>query len=209
MLGNIYLHHVLDDWFEKTIKPLMRGRVFLVRYSDDFAIGFELETDARRVMAVLPKRFGRYGLTIHPDKTKLISFGRPDRKSGKGDDTFDFLGFTHFWARTRKGYWIIKRKTAGKRLRRTTKRIWRWCRDNRHAPITYQHKKLQQKLQGHYQYFGVRCNYSSMAVVYDSTTKAWKRWLNRRGGKGGKSWDSFAELTETFPLPKPRIVHQI
>jgi group II intron reverse transcriptase/maturase len=123
LLANIYLHYVLDEWYEKEVKPRLKGRSFLTRFADDFVIGCELESDARRIMEVLPRRFGRYGLTIHPEKTKLVKFGKPPKKeqAGPKNETFDFLGFTHYWAKSRRGYWVIKRKTARKRQRRSIK----------------------------------------------------------------------------------------
>ena len=212
MLSNVFLHYVLDEWFEQEIKPRMKGRCFLMRFADDFVIGFELESDARRVMEVLPKRFTRFGLTIHPTKTKLIEFGRPNREqaSGKGKGTFDFLGFTHYWARSRQGYWVIKRKTKCKRMRAVMKAIWQWCKWNRHMLIKEQWKKLCQKLRGHYQYFGIRGNYELMEVYYWYTEKAWKYWLGHRHRNGNISWETFNRHHRViFPLPKPRIVHNV
>jgi group II intron reverse transcriptase/maturase len=142
MLANVFLHYVLDEWFVKEVKPRLKGRCFLVRFADDFVIGCELESDARRLMAVLPKRFDRYGLTIHPHKTQLVKFGKPP-KSGRvkpKNRTFDFLGFTHYWGQTRQGYGVIKRKTAGKRLRRTLKALWQWCKENRHLSLKEQYQ---------------------------------------------------------------------
>ena len=212
MLSNVFPHYVLDEWFEQEVKPRMKGRCFLSRFADDFVMGFELESDARRVMEVLPKRFDRFGLTIHPTKTKLIEFGRPPRKqtSGKGKGTFDFLGFTHYWARSLQGYWIIKRKTRRKKLRVVAKAIWDWCKWNRHMPIKEQYKTLCQKLRGHYQYFGIRGNYKSMEVYFVYTEKAWKRWLGRRHRSGNVSWETFEKHHRViFPLPRPRIVHNV
>jgi RNA-directed DNA polymerase len=154
MLANVFLHHVLDEWFVKDVLPRMQGHCFLMRFADDFIIGCEREADARRIMDVLPKRFTRFRLTIHPEKTALIAFKRPpsrDRSAG-GTGTFDFLGFTHYWAKTRQGYWVIKRKTVGKRLRRFMKESWTWCRENRHAPLQEQHRTLCSKLRGYYHY---------------------------------------------------------
>jgi RNA-directed DNA polymerase len=212
LLSNVFLHYVLDEWFEQEIKPRMKGRCFLSRFADDFVIGFELESDARRVMDVLPKRFGRFGLTIHPTKTKLIEFGRPKRTqlSGKGKGTFDFLGFTHYWARSKQGYWVIKRKTKRKKMSVVTKAIWNWCKYNRHLPIQVQWKKLCQKLRGHYQYFGIRGNYKPMEVYFEYTERAWKTWLGRRHRNGFIDWETFEKHHRViFPLPKPRIAHQI
>lgn len=210
LLANIYLHEVLDGWFEKEVKPRMKGLCHLIRFADDFVIGCEREEDARRIMAVLPKRFGRYGLTIHPQKTKLVKFGRPKLKDdGKSNGTFDFLGFTHYWAKSRKGTWIVKRKTAAKRLRRAGKRVWEWCRQNRHTPMLEQCKTLGSKLRGHYQYYGTRGNHASLRVYYQHVQRAWRMWLDRRGGKKRMTYARFEQLTAVYPLPRPRIVHQI
>jgi len=161
ILANIFLHHVLDEWFVNEIKPRLKGRCFLIRFADDFVIGCEYESDARRVMNVLPKRFNRYELTIHQEKTAMIDFRSPGRreKSDTNKHTFDFLGFTHHWCKSRRGNWVIRRKTIGKRLRRAMKRVWSWCKENRHIKITEQFGILRSKLYGHYQYYGIRCNY--------------------------------------------------
>jgi len=210
LLANIYFHHVLDEWFEREVKPLMRGGVFIVRYADDAIIGCELEYDARRVKDVLPKRFGRYGLTVHPGKTKLVRFKKPrkdddDRRNG----TFDYLGFTHYWAKSRRGNWVIKRKTMRKRWRRTVKAIWEWCRYNRHEPLEEQYKKLCQKLRGHIQYYAIRGNYRMIEKVWWYVRKGWRYWLHRRSRKRRMTWERFAKLETAYPLPKPRIIHAI
>ncbi|MFQ5853937.1 MAG: reverse transcriptase domain-containing protein [Candidatus Binatia bacterium] len=212
MLANIFLHHVLDEWFLKDIQPRMKGRCFLIRFGDDFIIGFELEEDARRVMGVLPKRFNRFSLTIHPEKTVLIEFKKPQLRenSAKGRGTFDFLGFTHYWAKSRRGYWVIKRKTVGKRLRRFMKEIWAWCRENRHEPLKEQYGMLCSKLRGYYQYYGIRGNFKMLEVVFEHTERAWRYWLSRRSHKGQINWQKFVDsLRNKLPLPKPRIIHNI
>lgn len=211
MLANIFLHYVLDEWFETEVKPRMKGRVFLIRFADDFVIGCELEYDARRIMDVLPKRFNRFKLTIHPEKTVLVEFGNPNsqRRSGNAKSTFDFLGFTHYWGKSRRGYWVIKRKTVGKRLRRAKKLLWRWCGYNRHKNLAEQYRILCAKLRGHYQYYGIRCNYRALESVYWNARKAWRRWLGRRHREGYISVEKFEEILNTFPLPTPRIVHNI
>ena len=168
MLANVYLHYVLDEWFEQTVKPCLNGRAFLVRYADDFVMGFACEADARRVLDVLPKRLGKYGLSIHPDKTRLVRFTRPERRPPAGPEgtpqleSFDFLGFTHFWSRSLRGNWVVKRKTAGSRFHRAVRKIAEWCRLNRHLPIREQYAALTQKLRGHYQYYGVIGNKGSL-----------------------------------------------
>ena len=207
VLSNIFLHHVLDDWFVKQVQPRLKGRSFIIRWADDFIIGCELESDAHRVMAVLPKRFERFKLSLHPDKTQLIEFGRPrSDEQGRSRGTFDFLGFTLHWGKTLKGYWVIKKKTARKRRNRFMKQLWRWCKANRHEPMAEQHATLASKLRGFYQYFGVRGNYKALEVVFEYAEKAWRRWLSRRSSKGGVL---FEDLRRRYPLPKPRIVHNI
>jgi len=210
VLSNIFLHYVLDEWFVEQALPRMKGKCFIIRYADDFIIGCELESDAKRTMNVLPKRFKKYGLALHPEKTAVIDFRRPASKvKGKGKGMFDFLGFTFYWSKSLRGYWVIKKKTIGKRLSRYMKRLWRWCRQNRHEPIKEQYRTLCTKLRGYYQYFGVRCNYKPLEVVFEHVEKAWRFWLSRRSHKGGISWEKFEKIRASFPLPRPRIVHNI
>ena len=208
LLMNVYMHYVLDEWFVEEVQPRMKGKVFLVRYADDFVIGCEREDDALRIMEVLPKRLGKYALEANTSKTKLVNFERPTTGS-KGKGTFTFGGFTLYWARSRQGYWVVKKRTAKKRMRRTIRNLYLWCKYNRHEPISVQHKKLSQKLNGHYAYFGVIGNYEQMALVYYRTLCAWHKWLNRRGGKTNITLERFLRILDTFPLPKPRIIHAI
>jgi group II intron reverse transcriptase/maturase len=208
ILSNIYLHHVMDLWFEKTIKPRMVGRVFMVRFADDLVIGFTSQYDALRVMEVLPKRFAKYELTVHPEKTRLIPFGRPDTKQETGNrGTFDFLGFTHFWGKSRKGSWVVKRKTVSKRLVSKVQVFNKWCRENRHRPVREQHSILCSKLRGLYQYYGINGNYRCLRKLHRMVTRIWLKWLNRRSRSGKKNWSSFQDFLVYLPLPKPRIVH--
>jgi RNA-directed DNA polymerase len=209
LLANIYLHYVLDEWFETEVKPRMRGNCFLVRYADDFVIGFQYEVDARRVMEVLPKRFGKYGLQLHPEKSRLLDFSRPARQGKRGANTFDFVGFTHYWARSRRGFWVIKRKTARKKARKTIQGIWEWCRRNRHMDIDEQHRILSAKLRGHFQYFGVRCNMRAMEAVRHFVIRAWRFWLHRRSSKKAMPWEKLETLLERMPLPSPKILHAV
>ena len=207
LLANIFLHHVLDVWFVKDVRPRMEGRCFIVRFADDFVIGFEFEEDAHRVMDVLPKRFGRFGLTINTDKTKLVRFSNPS-ESERESETFDFLGFTHYWAKSRQGHWVIKRKTMKKRLVRFIKSMWQWCRKNRHIAINEQHKAICVKLRGYYQYYGIRCNYGAIHLAYINTLKAWRYWLSRRCHKDYINFEKFDKsIVAKMPLVKPRIVH--
>jgi group II intron reverse transcriptase/maturase len=205
LLANIYLHDVLDVWFADKVKPLLRGRAFLVRYADDFIMGFALEEDARRVMAVLPKRFEKHGLKIHPDKTRLVEFRKPkeprDPKGGPG--TFDFLGFTHFWAKSRKGRWVVTRKTSKKRLGRAIRTMGDWMRKNRHKPVSSQHKTLAQKLGGHYNYYGITGNSDALGAFFRRVRRLWKKWLSRRSQRAQLNWERMEAIMELFPLPGP------
>ena len=211
LLANVYLHYVLDEWFEQVVKPRLKGRAFLVRYADDFVMGFACEEDARRVLDVLPKRFGKYGLTIHPDKTRLLPFVRPDRvpaasggQSGPQPESFDFLGFTHFWSRSKRGPWVVKRKTAGSRFRRAVKRIAVWCRLNRHLPLAVQYRALRQKLRGHFGYYGgVIGNSRALWCFRKWVQVIWQKWLARRGGSGSWSWARMQSVLGRYVLPTP------
>lgn len=211
LLANIYLHTILDEWFEKVVRPRMAGRCFLARFADDFVIGFELEKDARRIMDVLPKRFERFGLAIHTEKTKLIAFRPPTPWSGKrkGEGTFNFLGFTHYCGKAQGGYWTIKKKTMRKRLQRARCAIWKWCRKNRHDPLPEQHKMLIMKLRGHYQYYGVTHNSAALAEYWWYTRRAWRYWLSRRSRTSDINWKKYLKMLEAYPLPRPRIIHRI
>jgi group II intron reverse transcriptase/maturase len=209
LLANVYLHYVVDEWFEQVVKPCLKGRAFLVRYADDFVMGFACAEDARRVLGVLPKRLGKYGLTIHPDKTRLVRFVSPARvpSAGPGSasqpESFDFLGFTHFWSRSLKGNWVVKRKTADSRLRRALRRIAEWCRRNRHLPVREQYETLTQKLRGHYQYYGVIGNKPSLQRYYYGVVCLWRKWLGRRKRRGQFSWARFLGLLRVLVLPWP------
>lgn len=209
ILANIFLHTVLDEWFETTVRPRMGGNCFLVRFADDFVTGFAIKTDAEKVFRVLPKRFERYGLKIHPEKSRLVQFSRPFGRRGKGPGTFAFLGFDHYWGKTLKGGWTIKRKTQGKRLRRFLSGIHEWCRKNRHLNIVEQYQTLKSKLRGHYQYYGVRGNYKMLEVAFEHAERVWKRWMSRRSSKHPMNWEQWMVRWQAIcPLPKPRIVHE-
>jgi RNA-directed DNA polymerase len=212
LLANLYLHEVLDKWFETVVKPRLKGKAFLVRYADDFVIVFAEEADARRVASVLPKRLGRYGLSLHPEKTRLVRFERPPRGPLPpweiSPETFVFLGFTHFWARSRRGNWVVKRKTAPGRISRTLRTIGEWCRKHRHYPLRWQHQKLSAKLRGHYAYFGIKGNSDALAAVYWFVCRAWQRALKRRSNRRRLRWKKFLRrVLHNYPLPSPRIVH--
>lgn len=210
LLANIYLHHVLDQWFEAEVRPRLWQRTRLIRYADDFVIVCELEADARRVMDVLPKRFGAYGLTLHPDKTRLVPFHQPRPSSWRGrrDDrpepgTFDLLGFTHVWNRTPKGTWVVQQKTAKNRLSRALKAIRAWCRFNRHLPIKEQHKALSVRIIGHFRYYGLPGNQSALWRFSREAFQAWFKWLMRRSQK--RNLGRLIRILDAHPLPIPRI----
>jgi len=212
LLANIYLHEVMDVWFEREVKPRMKGSSFLIRYADDLIIGFKLESDASRVMDILPKRFGEYGLTLHPDKTRLIDFRKPQEPedAGKrGPGSFDLLGFTFFWAKSRKGNWVVKQRTAKSRLRIALSRIKEWCKANRHRPIGEQQQSLSQKLRGHYGYFGITGNSWQIAKFRYEVDILWRKWLSRRSQKSRMNWETFNRLLKRYPLPAPIAIHSI
>jgi RNA-directed DNA polymerase len=215
LLANLFLHYVLDEWFEREVRPRLKGHAFLVRYADDFVIGVAREDDARRIMEVLPQRMSKYGLTVHPEKTRLVRFGPPegDNSDPKGQNpaeprAFDFLGFTHYWGRSRPGTWVIKRKTAKGRFRRTLQSLWEWCRVNLHQPIQEQYRKLSQKLKGHYAYYGITGNSDRLSAYLRGVRRAWKHWLSRRDNDGSMSWAEYQRLERRYPLPAARIVHR-
>jgi group II intron reverse transcriptase/maturase len=216
LLANVYLHYVLDIWFVREVQPLLKGRSFLVRYADDFVMGFACEEDARRVLAVLPKRFGKYGLALHPDKTRLVPFCRPHSGTtrptspmGSSPATFDLLGFTHYWGKSYKGFWVVKRRTSQGRLSRALKKIAQWCRLHRHDPIAEQHRTLSQKVRGHYAYYGITGNGEAIRRFRYEVGRAWRKWLSRRRRCGFLSWDTFNRLLERFALPAAIVVHSV
>jgi len=203
LLANLYLHEVLDTWWVNEVLPRLWGRAELVRYADDFVVVFELESDARRVQAVLSKRFGRFGLTLHPDKTRLVYFRRPP-KGGARPGSFDFLGFTHYWGKSRKGVLTPLRKTSSKRLSRSLKAIGAWMKRARHWPVEWQHEQLAAKLRGHFQYFGLTGNSRAINAFRNEVTRRWHRWLGRRSQRG-QTWARFQALLRRYPLPPARL----
>lgn len=207
LLANVYLHHALDLWFEHEVKPRMRGHALLIRYCDDFVIGCGYQDDAERVMAVLGKRLGRFGLELHPGKTRLVDFRRPSPRQtrGKGPGTFDFLGFTHHWKRNRKGHWHMVSRTRNARLRRAKTAVDDWCRRHRHQPVRVQHAALVRRIQGHFNYFGVRGNARSLALLVDAAKRSWFKWLNRRSQRSRLNGRRFGDLLRHYPLPAPKI----
>jgi len=204
LLANIYLHEALDKWWLREVVPRLMGRAFAVRYADDFVLVFSNYEDARRVQAVLPRRFGKFGLTLHPQKTRLVRFERPGGERDDRPDTFDFLGFTHYWAKSRKGRWVPKQRTARDRYQRSVRNISEWCRRWRHLPVPEQAAVLGNKLRGHYQYYGITGNWRALARLYRKTTRIWHKWLSRRSQRAFLNWEPFIGLLSRNPLPIPQ-----
>jgi group II intron reverse transcriptase/maturase len=212
LLANIFLHHVLDEWFETEVRARLKGRSTLVRFADDFVMAFEDVRDAERVLAVLGKRFERYGLTLHPDKTRFVDF-RPQRPGGETHPgtqatTFDFLGFTHVWGKSRKGNRVVRQVTAKGRLARALAAASDWCRRNRHRPIPEQHAHLAARARGHYAYYGISGNSRRLQKYARALVRNWRKWLSRRDTKGVVRWSQMYELLKRLPLPRARIVHR-
>lgn len=209
LLANLYLHEVLDVWFEQEVRPRMRGEAAMVRYADDAVLVFAWEDDARRVLEVLPKRFENFGLQLHPEKTRLVRFKRPEKHAPdeKGPGSFDFLGFTHYWGKSRKANNVVWQKTAKNRLRRVLRRIWEWCREHRHLEVKQQQATLGVKVTGHCAYYGITGNGRALNIFTHMVRRIWRYWLDRRSWRARMPWDRFNALLLHHPLPNPRIVH--
>jgi group II intron reverse transcriptase/maturase len=214
ILMNVFLHHVLDLWIEQMVKPQCEGRVALYRFADDALIVCATERDARRIRATLPKRCAKYGLTLHPEKTRVIRFTRPPYptdarqlpQSEEPPETFEFLGFTHYWGRSRKGYWAVMRKTVAARFTRSLKRIAEWCREHRHYPVAWQHEQLVPKLRGYIAYYAITGNLRTVQAFRFAVERVWRKWLNRRSQRQGMDWGKFERLRQHYPLPAVRVV---
>ena len=213
ILANVYLHYVLDIWFEETVKPRLSGSAKLIRFADDFVIVFSNRDAALQVMEMLPERFSDFGLSVHPDKTRLVDFRHPLHSGRRRDgtskpDTFDLLGFTHYWGKSRKGNWTVAKKTMSKRLTRAVRSIYQWCRTYRHMPVREQWTKLCQKTRGHYAYYGVTGNGRMLRNFRHEVRRAWRKWLNRRNRERNMTWEKFERLEKRYPLPLPKIYHR-
>src|ERR1700674_1382442 len=211
MLSNIFLHHVLDAWHENEVRPCLKGNATLVRFADDFVMTFETHHDAKRVLEVLGKRLERYGLALHPDKTRFIDF-RPERRGGTQPDCkdppFDFLGFTHTWVKSQKGNNVVRQTTAKNRLARALVAVKDWCQTNRHRPVRVQHAQLSAKLRGHYAYYGITGNIRQVHRYRQQVTKIWRKWLERRTRSKRLTWARFNAFLARHPLPRARIIHR-
>ena len=204
LLSNIYLHEVLDKWFAEQVVPRMQNRAFMVRYADDAILVFANQRDAERVFEVLPKRFARFGLALHPEKTQAIDFRR-----GVYHTNFDFLGFTHSWGKSRNKKLYVRRRTSRKRLSLGLRKMNKWLRKVRHYAISDQHRELCQKLHGHFQYYGLTGNGKSLAAFLHWTERLWRKWLGRRAHKAKRTWEWFEGVLRRFPLPRPSPVHSV
>jgi RNA-directed DNA polymerase len=210
LLANVYLHYVLDEWFETVVKPRLKGEAYEIRFADDFIFCFQFREDAEKVLDVLKKRFQKYGLTLHPEKTRLMEFGRTalaksEKPGGPKPATFDFLGFTHICKRSRKGNFAVHVRTMRKRLRRSLKAMTAWCREHRHDPVEAQQEAINRKLRGHYQYYGRSTNLRSIVEFYAQVRRIWQKWLNRRSRGNTLPWPAYAQLLRRHPLLKPRL----
>jgi RNA-directed DNA polymerase len=210
LLGNVYLHYALDKWFETELRPELGGRGRLIRYADDFLAGFDSKAAAEKALEKIRDRLEIFGLKLHPSKTRIIGFQRP-RGDGKGGprETFDFLGFTHYWRKSRNGYWVPAMKTRRARMTSAMQRINDWCRRQRHQPMSDQHAGLKRRLRGHMNYFGVNGNGRCIKRIVRYTTIAWHKWLNRRSQTKRLNWKRFNDLLRAYPLPEAKIYVRI
>jgi group II intron reverse transcriptase/maturase len=212
VLSNVYLHHVLDEWFETQVRPRLKGKTILVRYADDAILVFEDFLDAKRVLAVLGKRLERFGLSLHPDKTRLVDFrfNRPEGEPHPATDgtTFNFLGFTHVWGKSRNGTNVVRQVTAKDRYARALKAVTDYCRQNRHRSVVEQHARLSAMMRGHYAYYGISGNSRRLRWFAHQVVRTWKKWLSRRGRHGRFMWTRLTAILKRHPLPAARIVHR-
>ena len=210
-LSNVFLHHVLDEWFETEVKPRLHGGSLLVRFADDAIMAFDNIVDAQRVLAVLGKRLERFGLTLHPDKTRLVDFRPRMTDSTRHPETdgtnFDFLGFTHVWGRSRKGRNMVRQVTAKGRFARALAAVSDWCRKNRHLPLRAQHRRLSSMMRGHFAYYGVGGNHRRLQSYAEQVVRIWRKWLSRRDRGSAVPWARFLDMLKRHPLPPALIIH--
>jgi RNA-directed DNA polymerase len=216
LLANVFLHEVLDTWFERDVRPRLLGRGFMVRFADDFVMCFERQVDAQRVLDVVVKRFAKYGLTVHPGKTRQVSFRRPPKNAGGAGGTratrpgtFNLLGFTHYWALSRRGNWVIKKKTMSSRLSRSLRAVWTWCKAHRHLPLADQQMHLARKIRGHCAYYGLTGNGRALCAFRHWTYVIWRWWLNRRSRHTRGGLAGLDRRLERYPLPAAVVVHSV
>jgi group II intron reverse transcriptase/maturase len=209
LLSNIFLHHVLDDWFETVARPRLQGRCLLIRYADDCVMAFEDRASGEKMLEVLGKRLGRYGLTLHPTKTRFVDFRANPPGGGHSATTattFDFLGFTHVWGKSLKGRNVVRQITAKDRYARALASVTAWCRDNRHRPIREQHARLSRMIRGHCAYYGLTGNSLRIGWYRHQLRRIWKKWLTRRGRQNYLTWSRFDAMLSRYPLPPARVI---
>ena len=206
LLSNVYLHEVLDGWFEQQIKPRLQGRAELIRFADDFVVVCRRREDAEALLEQVKARFESYGLAIHPDKTRIVDFRHP-WESNHPPQSFDFLGFTHYWEKTRRGGYAVGRKTKGSKYHAALKRIGEWCKGNRHTPIPQQHHDLSRQVLGHYAYYGISGNSRALGCFWHAVKQLWHYWLRRRSRAAQEAQPLWDHLELRFRLPRARLVH--
>lgn len=209
LLSNIYLHYVLDLWFEKIVKPRLKGEAYLIRYLDDFIVCFRYRSDALRFQGVLTKRLDKFALALEPRKTRLIEFGRYAQQNAKKwkqkVETINFLGFTHYCTRDRKGDFIVGRKTEKTKLKQSLGKLQRLMREIRHFSMREQAKAINQVLRGHYAYYGLGGNCKTLKTVYQYTEKYWHKMLCSRSWRSYMTWEKFKLIKERYPLQRPKL----
>jgi len=204
VLANVYLHYVLDLWFQDVVSRGCKGKAFMIRYADDFVCGFENEEDAVQFRKALEFRLEKFGLELAPDKTRVIKFDRSDKS---GANRFDFLGFEFRWGEDREGKDHINRRTSRKKLRNSLQNFTQWCRQNRNLPIGVLFEKLNRKLQGYYNYYAITGNFEGIKEFYYNAIRILRKWLNRRSQRRSYNWTAFIQLLDHFRAPRPRILH--
>lgn len=214
ILSNIFLHYVLDLWFEREWKPTLEGQGTLVRYADDAVCLMQKQADAERTHEALKERFARYELELHPEKTRVLSFGRYERenaeRTGRKPNTFDFLGFTHYCGLSRRGKFMVNRLTSRKRFAKRCREMNAWLRGIRNRlPAKVWWTTLRQKLRGHYEYYGISGNMWSLNRYHEAVVRMVRKWLNRRSQRRIYYWKRFQVYLTRFPLPTPRITHNM
>ena len=213
LLANVYLHYCLDMWFEHSFKREARGYCQLIRYADDFVVCFQKKADADRFRKELRKRMARFGLKVSKEKSWLLPFGRKvlasAQRAGRKVGTFDFLGFTHFCTHSRKGNFLVGRKTAKKKYRLKLRELNKWLKGIRNCiPLKEWWPIFAQKLGGHFRYYGIGGNTSDLQSFYYCAIHSAFKWINRRSQKRSYNWEQFCRFLDFYPLPRPKIFHR-
>ncbi len=203
ILANVYLHYALDLWFEKVVKRHCHGEACLIRYADDYVCAFEQREDAERFYTVLGQRLRKFGLELSGDKTRLRPFSR---RPAAAPTRFEFLGFEFHWGKDRAGKEHLKRRTSRQKLRNSLKRFTTWCKEHRHLRLRVVFERLNIKLRGYYNYYGVHGNTASLQQFFHRAIRILMKWLNRRSQRRGYNWHGYTEVLQHFKVERPRIV---